>query len=537
MISKVTRGGDMRGLMRYLVGPGKHNEHTSPHLVAGSSGVMAWWDDAELNADEAAQIGAMLDKPRTELGVQVMIPAKEFDPATGQMVDAGRRPGHVWHCSLSLGADEGAIGDEKWGAIASRFIELMDINDGVRSEARWVAVHHGQSTAGNDHIHLVVGLVREDGTKISTHRDYARTQQACATIEQEFGLQVIESRTQGRGQAGLSRAELRRTGTGEELERRWLERVVSGAAIASRSEDEFVRRVRSSGALVRPRFAAGGQDKVVGYSVAKRTKKGTRPVWLGGGQVGHDLTLPRLREGWDIAGDEAAFAEWRAAWRGVKPVGRGPEVRTPSAETWHRAVDELTRLADQLHAVPLDDQATWTRVARQVGGALSVWSTRIEPEPGPLADAAGKVRDYARVRRAPTTSDQGPRVSLTAQAYLLAAVATKPDSLGAQLAMIKQLTRTLRALHDAQERAGQARTARGTEVAVKTHLHAWRKQLERAALESTPEGQQALAAAELTRKAAAPARTDAPLPGIVRGDSTASSREPNHSVEQGSSRE
>ena len=30
---------------------------------------------------------------------------------------------------------------------------------------RWVAVHHGKSTAGNDHIHLVANLVREDGGK------------------------------------------------------------------------------------------------------------------------------------------------------------------------------------------------------------------------------------------------------------------------------------------------------------------------------------------------------------------------------------
>jgi integrase len=35
MIGKVLRGSDAGGLVRYLYGPGKANEHTDPHLVAG----------------------------------------------------------------------------------------------------------------------------------------------------------------------------------------------------------------------------------------------------------------------------------------------------------------------------------------------------------------------------------------------------------------------------------------------------------------------------------------------------------------------
>ena len=36
MIPNVTKGGRMGGLLSYLVGPGKRNEHTDPHLVAGA---------------------------------------------------------------------------------------------------------------------------------------------------------------------------------------------------------------------------------------------------------------------------------------------------------------------------------------------------------------------------------------------------------------------------------------------------------------------------------------------------------------------
>ena len=36
VIPNVTRGGNMRGLLLYLVGAGKREEHENPHLVAGS---------------------------------------------------------------------------------------------------------------------------------------------------------------------------------------------------------------------------------------------------------------------------------------------------------------------------------------------------------------------------------------------------------------------------------------------------------------------------------------------------------------------
>ena len=35
MIARIVDGGNMVGLMLYLTGPGRANEHTSPHLVTG----------------------------------------------------------------------------------------------------------------------------------------------------------------------------------------------------------------------------------------------------------------------------------------------------------------------------------------------------------------------------------------------------------------------------------------------------------------------------------------------------------------------
>ncbi|MEK8229321.1 relaxase/mobilization nuclease domain-containing protein [Oerskovia sp. M15] len=137
---------------------------------------MVWHDDAELGHEGAMAIARHLDQPRTAYDVQV----------TG---------GHVWHCSLSLRADEGLLTGEQWNAIANDFVRAMgfDDNEGTKAPCRWVAVRHGVSTNGNDHIHLAVNLVREDGTKASVHNDFRRAQAAVRALEVKHGLEQLES--------------------------------------------------------------------------------------------------------------------------------------------------------------------------------------------------------------------------------------------------------------------------------------------------------------------------------------------------------
>ena len=127
--------------------------------------MLAWHDDAELSHDAAFAIARHLDRPRTANDVEV--------PG-----------GHVWHCSLSLRADEGTLSDERWNAIANDFVRAMDFDDaeGTKAPCRWVAVRHGVSKNGNDHVHLVVNLVREDGTKASVHNDFRRAQTAVRAL-------------------------------------------------------------------------------------------------------------------------------------------------------------------------------------------------------------------------------------------------------------------------------------------------------------------------------------------------------------------
>ena len=132
-----------------------------------------------------------------------------------------------------------------------------------------------------------------------------------------------------------------------EPDREILERAVRRLAAASASEGEFVRRLRAEGLIVRPRFAAGRDDQVVGYSVALTPADGKRVVPHSGGKLAKDLTLPRLRgtHGW-TADEPDAIEEWRRAFHG-EPAGAGAEsnpwVQKPS---WDEALRQLRELRD-----------------------------------------------------------------------------------------------------------------------------------------------------------------------------------------------
>ncbi|MDZ8173234.1 relaxase/mobilization nuclease domain-containing protein [Microbacterium xanthum] len=503
MMPNVTRGDRMAGLVSYLVGGGRHNEHTEPHLVAGDHALMVWYDDAELSGENAKAIARHLDRPRTAMGVDV-------------------NGGHVWHASLSLRAEEGIRTDQEWAAIAQDFVSAMgfDDNDGTKASCRWVAIRHGLSQAGNDHVHIAVNLVREDGTKASTHLDYQRAQNAARALEVKYGLEQLESTKGERATRGYSPAEQARVEErsalmaqrkyeqhaarigGEQPEwhrldpkerqaritaevrlnapRNDLARSVRAAAGASENEAEFVRRLRRAGVLVRPRFAEGTTDVITGYSVASRPMNGERPIWYGGGQMGRDLTLPRLREGWpDTAvGATDAAAEWQAAKRGRRPVAPGREMREPDPELWQRHTEEVAQLREQLRAVPLDDRDTWSTVARQTAGAFAAWSNAVEETPGDLAEASDALAKSAQTYRRPVKPQRAGRVAMSGATMLLASVARGGQGTAAQLALLRQLMNLSQAVYDAAKAAGEARQAAHVATAVRERVMNVRRQLE-----------------------------------------------------------
>jgi hypothetical protein len=69
-----------------------------------------------------------------------------------------------------------------------------------------VAVRHGRSGAGNDHVHVVVDLVREDGKVARTANDFRQLSRLCAEMEGRYGLAAVEGRAKKTAMPGLTRA-------------------------------------------------------------------------------------------------------------------------------------------------------------------------------------------------------------------------------------------------------------------------------------------------------------------------------------------
>ena len=473
-MSNISRGSKTAGLMVYLEGPGKANEHTDPHLVAGHRSVV---DPSEvgqrLDRQWALSLAHQIDVPRRSFGTKVMwantekINARVAEGATKlEAKSAEKFDAHVWHCSLSLKADEGELSDEKWAAIATDFMKEMGFDDqsDPRPSARWVAVRHGLSAAGNDHIHIAASLVREDGTKVNTYRDQNRSQQACNILEHRYGLHVLTSREEDKGTRGVKPGELekaKREGLAEPV-RVSLERTVRAAATASKTEAEFVRRLRGSGLLVRPRYDKGSVDAgVVGYSVAATPTKaervaGTKPVWFGGGRLAKDLTLPRLRDEWDQSADArvSADGEWNALRRGAAvTVANGRERARIDPELVARAAQDIEKWNKYLSSIPVDDHAQWARAAGRTSGVFAAWSSRVEITPGPLAAASRALAHSAQV----PAHQRAPRVEsrLSGGGAALILMQAQIQSSGAsQVLLLRQLLRTMDAIADAHRAVG-----------------------------------------------------------------------------------
>jgi len=369
MIGEVVRGNDMPHLISYLFGPGKSDEHVNQHLVAGYADAVFTAHDELWRQQPGVQ--RRIRKEALDLGWQVEFPRSRWR--------ANAAGGYVWHCSLSIKAEEGQLTDAQWTQAAHAVADALGFSgaDG-KSPCRWVAVRHGLSAGGNDHIHIAVNLVREDSTIASTWNDYSKVARACAGLETRFGLQHVPGRSTGRSIPEPTRADREisaRNGEHEPLRIR-LERTVRACAAAAYNEAHFIALARARGLILRPRYvSAATRTEVTGYAVAVRDTRHacsartgvTGPIWFGGGKLATDLALPRLRERWETPGKDPAItrAEALAAWSGALTL----DGQSPAGSTAPRAgqYDTATAAADALAAV----------------------ASACEPDhPGPLARAA-----------------------------------------------------------------------------------------------------------------------------------------------------
>lgn len=378
MRAKITRGSHMPGLIRYLVGPGKFNEHTNPHVVAGS-GTLARFalPSADgttriLNRDDARVIAAELDEPHDVHGVKVAWTDPKKKKAAEDRIKKGELlPGmtpkeqkawvraqsrlpdaYVWQCSLNLRADELPPGDDAWSKIVTDFMREMGFDTERDAAVNWVAIHHGTSKNGNDHIHIAADLVRADGSIVDLfwERDKSdprkkigdgpRSHRVVQELERKHGLQI--DRDEGAGTPSYHHAEVKMAEElygREEPVRAELMRRVRAYSTAAGGEAAFVARLADDPQMLAfPRFEDG---TVKGYSVALVPPGMSKAEAIASGKVvkqsgtnlGRDLSLGQLRRSWGESTSGMATA--RRRWRLVadNPDGAARAIAAENAPT------------------------------------------------------------------------------------------------------------------------------------------------------------------------------------------------------------
>src|SRR5580704_10624377 len=101
MIGKVVRGQNAARLLYYLYGPGRANEHTDPHLVAG------FGYPAELEPERRPDGSRDFRRLAGLLAQPVAL-------VTGSVDD---RP--VWHCSVRAAPEDRMLSDAEWTRVAA----------------------------------------------------------------------------------------------------------------------------------------------------------------------------------------------------------------------------------------------------------------------------------------------------------------------------------------------------------------------------------------------------------------------------------
>jgi hypothetical protein len=273
VVPDISRGSRTYGLLAYLYGPGRREEHTDAHQVASFDGFAP---DPGRNPDiTLTDLAQVLDLRVTQLG--------ERAPAR-----------HVWHCSVRTAPGDRNLTDDEWGQVARRVVHATGIaGEGDPDGCRWIAVRHAA-----DHVHIVATLVRGDLRRPRHHNDAGRAQAECRRIEREWGLRELNAgdRTAAKAPTSAERSKAQRTGhaprTARELLREAVRRAVAGAA----DEQEFFARLRSAGLHLKQRTGPSGG--LLGYAVAAPgdVNSGGRPIWFSGSKLAPDLSLPKIRQ-------------------------------------------------------------------------------------------------------------------------------------------------------------------------------------------------------------------------------------------------
>ncbi|MBE9500781.1 LLM class flavin-dependent oxidoreductase [Streptomyces sp. GKU 257-1] len=372
-------------MLYYLYGPGKKDEHRSPHLVAA-------WDDAIIPTRDPA------------LSESATLPAlARLLEAPVEFMDGQPMSHHVYHVPVRLDPGDRELSDAEWNMVAREILDAVNVAPKGETErtCRWIAVRHA-----DDHIHIVATLATEDGRKPELWKDKRAMQQRARELETRMGLRELRSgdKTAKKWPTQPELEKALRHGR-EESPRTVLHTRVRHAASAASSEADFFARLTRSGIRVQQRTAPDG--KITGYSVAlpgDRAATG-RAVWFSGSKLAPDLSLPRVRERWQHG------------------TGGTPLQPATRAEAWQQAAQRIEQATAAL-ATAGDPEGAG--IAAALGDVLTTWATEaprlVRDE---LQDAA---RAFERAGRAPAAE------RATSEARHLLREATQCLAVGAMVA-------------------------------------------------------------------------------------------------------
>lgn len=84
-------------------------------------------------------------------------------------------------------ADDPLLSDQQWARLGGEFMAGIGLAPHDDLDAvRWVGIRHG-----DDHVHLVATLVRQDGRTVWAWNDYRSAQAAARDLEDRYGLHRV----------------------------------------------------------------------------------------------------------------------------------------------------------------------------------------------------------------------------------------------------------------------------------------------------------------------------------------------------------
>ncbi|MFC3573806.1 relaxase/mobilization nuclease domain-containing protein [Streptomyces yaanensis] len=414
-------GSNTRGLLAYLYGPGRQDEHLDPHIVAG----FAMLGMPDPGRDENATLTALaryLDEP-------VRLRNSEF----GKKVTD-----HVWHCPVRAAPEDRHLSDTEWGEIAQRIVQAAGIAPtGDDLACRWITVRHA-----DDHIHILATTVREDGRRPKLHDSGLRVGDACREIEKDYGLRQLKKgdRTGARSptQAEMHKAE--RLGW-EQTSPEWLQDRIRAAIPHVTNAEEFLSYLEADGIEVKARRGPSGD--LLGYAVGRPgdVNENGEQIFHPGGKIAPGLSLPKITARLESSRPEE------------HPTARRNRASTP----WHQAADAL----DTLHADLADDTHAQAHVSA-LGELIEATSQKAPANLRAELQAASKA--FARAQRSQVRAEDRAAHALRSAARDIVRTATGPDgsALAALVAALVWAAIVAGRWHEAKSHAHQADAARQT---------------------------------------------------------------------------